>query len=364
MGFRLLGRWRRTSGRRQIGNVGGRCDAARMTRSTRLENTKLVTIARSQYQVISRGQALACGMTESALRHRLRPGGPWQRLLPGVFLAVTGTPTGEQRNVAALLYAGSNSTLTGAAALRLWGVRAPQTSMIDVLVPAARRRKSTGFVRVHLTTRMPGQPLTAGPLRYAPLVRAVADTARGLTDLSDVRALVAAVVQQSKCTPGQLAAELKNGPKQGSALLRAAIGDVHTGVRSSPEADLKDLLSHAKFPVPQFNPKLYIGDDFIASPDAWWQRAGVAAEVDSSEYHLSPEDHERTLARDARMRAYGINVLHFTPRQIRTQTVQVMAILKAALADAESRPPLPIRARPAQPRIAQPGRTETPVSVR
>lgn len=254
--------------------------------------------------------------------------------------------------------------MTGAAALRLWGARAPHTSMIDVLIPATRRRKSTGFVRVHPTTRLPGQALTAGPLRYAPLARAVADTARGLTKLSDVRALVAAVVQQGKCTPGLLAAELETGPVQGSALLRVAISDIRTGIRSSPEADLKDLLSHAKLPLPQFNPRLYIDDDFIASPDAWWQHAGVAAEVDSSEYHLSPEDHERTLARDARMRARGISVLHFTPRQIRTQPAQVIAIIKSALADAESRPPLPVRARPPHPRAVQPGHSETPVSPR
>jgi hypothetical protein len=95
--------------------------------------------------------------------------------------------------------------------------------------------------------------------------------------------------------------------------------------------------------MPEFNPRLYVGEEFIGSPDAWWRHAGVAAEVDSHEYHLSPEDHERTLARDARMRAYGINVLHFTPRQIRTQPGHVMAAIKAALAAPSSRPPCPIR---------------------
>jgi very-short-patch-repair endonuclease len=263
-----------------------------------------------------------------------------------VFLAVTGTPTDDQRNVAALLYSGSSSLITGTAALRRWGVKAPYSSTIDVLIPAAQRRNSTGFVRIHPTTRMPEYALIRGPLRFAQPARAVADTARGLTRLADVRALVAAVVQQDKCTPDLLVAELENGPVQGSALLRIAIGDVCAGTRSSPEADLRDLLTRAKLPAPEFNPSLYVGDKFIASPDAWWQHAGVAAEVDSREYHLSPEDHERTLARDARMRAHGINVLHFTPRQIRTQPAEVIAALKSALANAKFRPPLPIRAVP------------------
>jgi very-short-patch-repair endonuclease len=313
-----------------------------MTRSAQHDSAALTALLIRQYQVVSRSQVTALGMTASALRQRLRTGGPWQRLLPGVFLAVTGTPTSDQRNVAALLYGGAGSLVTGPAALRLWGVQAPHASVIDVLIPAARRRGSTGFVRIHPTARLPEEVFTVGPVKLVPLARAVADTARGLTRLSDVRALVAAVVQQGKCRPGLLAAELEAGPVQGSALFRAAVTDVRDGTRSSPEADLKQLVRQAKLPEPVFNPELYAGDEFIARPDAWWPDAGVAAEVDSREYHLSPHDHERTLERDARMAAHGITVLHFTPRQLRTQPARVIATIRAALA-ANSRPRLPIR---------------------
>lgn len=314
-----------------------------MPRFSEFDRAALTAILARQYQVISRSQVLASGMPERALEYRLRAGGPWQRLLPGVFLAVTGTPTSDQRDTAALLYAGPGSLLTGTAALRLWGVRAPYTSTIDVLIPAFRQRKSAGFVRIHATTRMPGEVVAVGPRRLAPLARAVGDTARSLSRLADVRALVATVVQQRKCTPAALAAELEAGPVQGSALLRIAVGDVYAGTRSNPEADLQDLLRRAKLPMPEFNPQLYAGEEFIGSPDGWWQEAGLAFEVDSSEYHLSPEDHERTLARDARMRAHGINVLHFTPRQIRTQPAQVIAAIRSALAAAAFRPPVSIR---------------------
>jgi hypothetical protein len=325
-----------------------------MARSIQTHNAGLTAILARQHQVISRSQALTCGMTVDALRHRLRRGGPWQRLLPGIFLAVTGTPTADQRDIAALLYAGPGGLITGWAALRRWRVRTPETATVDVLIPAAKQRRSIGFVRVHPTARMPDQAFTAGPVRVVPLVRAVADTARGLTRLADVRAVVAAVVQQGKCTAEMLARELEQGPVQGSALLRTAIGDVCDGARSSPEAELKDLLVHAKLPMPLFNPRLYYGDEFIASPDGWWPDAGLAAEVDSREYHLSPADHERTLERDARMAAHGITVLHFTPRQIRTQPATVAAAIRSALAATHGRPSLPIRTVPA------PGRARTP----
>ena len=38
-----------------------------------------------------------------------------------------------------------------------------------------------------------------------------------------------------------------------------------------------------------FNARLLTADgDFIASPDAWWSREGVAVEIDSREWHLNP----------------------------------------------------------------------------
>jgi hypothetical protein len=37
------------------------------------------------------------------------PEGKWQKLLPGVYLTVTGKPTAEQRLVAARLYAGGSA---------------------------------------------------------------------------------------------------------------------------------------------------------------------------------------------------------------------------------------------------------------
>jgi hypothetical protein len=44
--------------------------------------------------------------------------GRWQKILPGIYLAATGTVTIEQRQMAALLYAGPGAVLTGAAAVR------------------------------------------------------------------------------------------------------------------------------------------------------------------------------------------------------------------------------------------------------
>src|SRR5690349_14248596 len=62
-------------------------------------------LVKRQSCVITRKQALECGLSRDTVYRRLRTAGQWQRILPGVYLTVTGTPTSEQRDVAAVLYA-------------------------------------------------------------------------------------------------------------------------------------------------------------------------------------------------------------------------------------------------------------------
>src|SRR5712691_9861356 len=254
-----------------------------MARTTRPDRDALDRLLNQQIDVISRHQALAAGVSDNALRHRLRPGGPWRSLLPGVYMAVTGAPTTIQQEMAALLYAGSGSMITGPAALRCHHIRGNLPDLVDVLVPAARKRRDAAFVRLHRTTRMPGRIWQAGPVRYTLQPRAVADAVRDMTSLRDVRAVVADAVQRGRCQIQDLVTELTTGPSVGSALFREALTDVAAGIRSTAEADLKDLLVKSGLPMPLFNPSLYDGGTFIARPDAWWPELGVVVEVDSRE---------------------------------------------------------------------------------
>jgi len=141
-----------------------------------------------------------------------------------VYLAVTGTPTAIQQEVAALLYAGPDSMITGSAAARHHGVRVPEEAVIDVLLPTARRRGNAGFVRLHRTNRLPGRVWQLGSLRYAPPARAVADTVRGLRSLRDVRAVVADAVQRDCCSPRELGAELQAGQKHRIGIVPGGAG--------------------------------------------------------------------------------------------------------------------------------------------
>jgi len=291
----------------------------------------LLTLQRG---VLSRSQALACGTTAGQLRHRLRDNGPWQRLLPGVYLTTTGVPTREQRHMAAQLYAGAQSYITGSAALTFYGIKGQQQQQatVDVLIPATHHATSHGFAVMHRTRRMPQQWTQDLALRYALPARAVADAVRGLRQLPTARTVVASAVQRRQCTIRQLGAELHQRHDARDALFRAVLAEVAAGVRSAPESELRDLIIKSGLAVPLFNPRLFWNGHFLASPDAWWPEAGLAVEVDSKEWHLLPEDWERTMARHRRMIAAGLSVIHLSPSQLRSQARKIVADIADALA--------------------------------
>lgn len=298
-----------------------------------------------QWGVISRDQAVAMGITAAALRYRTRPGGTWQQILPATYLTFTGSASSEQRELAAVLYAGQGAVMTGPAALRRLQLPAPAISCIDVLVKPDNRTPSRDFVAIHRTRRMPSQGLERRGVAFTLPARAVIDTVARLTRIGDVRAVVAGAVQSGHCTIGDLQAELDCGPRRGMALMRAVLAEVAAGIRSAPEGDLRDLIVRHGLPAPMFNPRLFLNGRFLASPDAWWPAAGVAVEVDSMEWHLSPEAWQATMRRHARMTAGGILVLHVSPRQLRDEEARIARDIAAALA--RGRVPAGVTAEPA-----------------
>jgi hypothetical protein len=301
-----------------------------MTSSPRTDHRALAELLGWQHELISRPQAMACNMTPEAIRHRIRDGGPWQRLLPGVYLALTGAASARQKAIAALLYAGAGSVLTGRAALHEMGVSRAAPSVVDVLTQ--RQRRSTGFVRIHRTERMPVVFRTEGAVRYVLAPRAAADAARGAADLREARAVVAESVQQGRCPPSFLIAELAEGPRQRSRLLRVVVGEVVAGVRSVAEGEFRELIIAAGLPLPLFNEPVRRPDGtLIGVADAWWPGERVAAEVDSREWHLSPEDWEETMRRHNEMESNGIRVLHLRPGQIRREPRSVVTAIAGAL---------------------------------
>jgi len=310
-----------------------------MSLGRRYDALGLDALVRSRDGVVRQSELLALGMSGSTIAHRTRPGGPWQRLLPGVLLVYSGTASRAQWMRAGLVYAGAGAIFTGVTALRSHGVhKLPNEDRLHVLVPHHSQRSSRGSVVLERTRRMPMSDEIGG-MPCAPVARATIDAARRVNDLGQVRALLSDVVQRGMCTVSGLAAELRDAQIRGTALPRGVLSEVSAGVRSTAEAEARQLITSKQIAVPLWNRDIFDAQgQWIARPDAVWLDLGVVLEIDSLEWHLSPADYQRTQARHRRMTAAGLLVIHVTPGDVRRNPRAFLADLRATLQTARLRP--------------------------
>ena len=239
----------------------------------------------------------------------------------------------------ALAYAGPGAVVTGVHALHRHGLtRRAVSGPVRVLIPGPRRRRSTEHFLVERTDRLP-DGLLRGEVRVAPVERAVIDTARTLTDHDAVRAVIAEAVQRGRTTVERLTTELAEGSQRGSAVPRRVLRDVALGIRSVAEGWALDVHRRSDLPPMSWNPRLHLPSGrFLASPDGFISGVAMAWEIDSREFHLSPEDWEDTLRRRADMTTAQVVVAHHPPRLLLQRPEQVVADLWGAYRLAASRP--------------------------
>ncbi|MDP9101404.1 MAG: hypothetical protein M3N21_04570 [Actinomycetota bacterium] len=302
----------------------------------------------AQDGMLTRDQALAT-LSGKALRHRLRPGGPWREVLPCVYAGFSGTLAPRQRCRAGLLYAGHGSVLAGATACRLYGLHnVPETGLVHVLAPSRNKRPGVAFVSVRRTRRRLPLIVRDG-LPVCPVARAVVDTCRTLTDVGAVRALMAEAVQRRIVRLPALSSELAVPDMSGKRLALAVVAEVTVGVRSPAEAELRALLrTSTVLPEALWNHRLSDASGrFLAVPDAYFPAAGLVVECDSAAWHLSPEAWESTMQRHARLVAAGLQVLHISPRRRRDDSAAVLdEVERAFLVGRAHGPPAGIRCLP------------------
>jgi predicted transcriptional regulator of viral defense system len=228
-------------------------------------------VASEQNGLITAAQLDEIGIPRSTLSRRIRTGGMWRRVLPGVYSVVDGPLGLDQRDRAALLFAGSGAVLTGASGLRLRQIQYlpadAATAPVHVAIPIARHRKSAGFVTVERTTRPPA-PTFINDVPVASLARCLVDAGRRVTDRRTTRAFILEAIQRGMVTAEAVDDELRHAQRRGTALLRDTVAEARAGVRSAPEAELRQHMLSQGMPRTLWNPTLRLpGGEFVAQPD-------------------------------------------------------------------------------------------------
>lgn len=338
-----------------------------------LTDPAISALIRHQHGVLTAAQAAAHGLPHETLRRRVQRG-IWQRVLPGLYVLQCGPPNTVQWSIAALLYAGEDSILTGPAALaahRLPIPRAPspprttlgpaaivdrprtgamepaghcdgtpeagaapagaggpaggrlagpaaapgahpahsrsaspagqQTAnaqlpysacasvpRLDVLVPHRMRRQNIAGIRIMRTAQLPS-PVELGPLRFAPLAKALVDTClialeggeRAVVDL-----LIASALADGRVGLAELEDALGQAPRRNASALRAHLSRHRGAARRAAEHRLLTALRLAGPPDALLDVAVYEGGQRIAQASALWPRRAVAAMVDGPEHEV------------------------------------------------------------------------------
>jgi hypothetical protein len=288
-------------------------------------------------------QLAKLGFSERTIYKRCLDGGPWQRILPGIVLLFTGRPTRDQEVLAALLLCGDGAVVTGLEACRRYGLRrgpkqGPTDRGVRVLIPHERQRRSVGFVEVERTHRMP-QVFMKDGIPLAPLPRACMDAARHLRVAPDVTELLAEPVQRNLCTVMSLVRELDAASRRGTARPRAALDAIGAGVRSIAERAASELWRASGLPDPSWNCEIRTSDGrLLGIADCWVDDVAMVWEIESTEWHLSPADHARTVERAAAFTAAGAVYVASKPSTLARDPMAVVSMLRAAHEQARGRP--------------------------
>ncbi|MHA5053321.1 hypothetical protein [Streptomyces sp. SD15] len=341
-----------------------------MNHNTPLSPRPLRHLSEVRRRVLTTAQLRAHGVTAARANEQCRPGGPWQQILPGVFLLHPGPPTSEERLHAVLLFAArsplpdpatgipaqpgaeqphaphpsTDALITGLAALTLHGFSSapPLTSLdrIDVLVTRLRRLRSHGCAHIVRTAALPAPCYVTG-VPVAPVPRALADAVAELEDAGAVRRLLTEAVRGNHCEPTAVVRELTEARLLNRPHVVDAVDSLLAEGRVIAEDRLYRMVREYGLPDPVWNVDLRLpGGPHLGDLDAYWPEQAVAVELDT---RAPRQDEDALWSEYARKREHlerlGITVVYLTPRKLRDGLEQQATVVRTALMASNDRDP-------------------------
>lgn len=264
--------------------------------------------AATQRLLVTRAEALDCGMSPSAIARRTARGS-WRRVLPEVYWLGLGEPDWKSRALAATLWAGDGAVVSHGTAAALWGLVDPAPDVVVVTTMRSLKPASTACVRVHRSRLLRADLSVVDGIPSTSVGRTLVDLAATATEALVEDALDHALRHRLTSVPQLrwfLTSHGAKGPA-GTKTVRRLVAA--RGSRAPLESPLERkafrLLTSAGLPEPVPQHPVYDGDFLVARVDLAYPAVGVAIEVDGYRWHSGRRVWARDLQRRNRLTALG-----------------------------------------------------------
>jgi hypothetical protein len=230
-------------------------------------------LARFQAGVVTRRQALGCGLSTSTITSKVRYG-RWRQIHRGVYATFTGPVSREARLWAAVLYAGKGAQLSRETAAELQGLSDRRSPLIHVTIPASRRVSPARGVVIHISARTDtGACFPRGVLPRTLVEETILDLAGAARDLDDACGWVTSAFGRRLTSEGPLRATMNSRKKlrwrhQLDEMITAAADGAHSVLEFRYDRDVERAhgLPAAQRQVPFTKPDGTFGRITAAAP--------------------------------------------------------------------------------------------------
>ncbi|MGI9119347.1 MAG: DUF559 domain-containing protein [Acidimicrobiales bacterium] len=305
---------------------------------TRELEVAMRALAEQQHGLVARRQLLRLGASREAVQCRLRSPG-WVALTPQVLRLAGSQGTFAQRCMAGVLDAGAGAVASHLSSAVLWGLPGFRPDEVHVNRARTATSRVSRLAVVHESRYFPPHHCTvADSVPVTTVSRTVFDLTGSVHPLRAERALDNALSRNLVDLRAlrAVAIELLEHGLAGSALMRQLLDDRGAGYippASGLEARFFAVLVAAGIEPPDRQVDLG-GAAWEGRVDYYYRRHRLVIEVDSDRHHTSKLDAEADARRDAALEAAGFQVLRITEGQLKDRPWEVVALVRAALAQA------------------------------
>lgn len=288
--------------------------------------------AQRHHGILTRADALACGLTDRQIRTRLRRG-QWESLGPGVYRVAGAPVTPAAQIYAGVLLAGAGAVASSLSSLSLYGVAAPPT-VPTVCVPPDGSARTAG-VRIRRSPIEPIDRTLVGPIPTTTAARALLEAAP-LVSASRLANLLDDVLDHRLATPSSVVGVIRRSQtgkgRPGVQKLRDALDPWLDGIMPGSPAEVRLLrkLTDAGLPRPVKQHRVRLPSGKEVRLDLAWPDRLAAIEYDGARWH-GPRRLGADVAREEQLRALGWWVERADRADLAPSSTRVVDLVRSRL---------------------------------